>query len=132
MICYVEKFYVIPRYFDKTAITIVFMCQTTEIGKKLSEFAKNQLKIELEFLKISDGGNSKLSIYQWMAALEILRNKISIENNKDIQLIGRMLQVASSSELFQKGHNYDSAILNPILIEMLGICLLYTSPSPRD
>ena len=85
MICYVEKFYVIPRYFDKTAITIVFMCQTTEIGKKLSEFAKKQLKIELEFLKISDGGNSQLSIYQWVAALEILRNKISIEN-KDIQL----------------------------------------------
>ena len=110
MICYVEKFYVMPRYFDKTAITIVFMCQTTEIGKKLSEFAKKQLKIELEFLKISDGGNSQLSIYQWVAALEILRNKISIENNKDIQLIGQMLQVASTSELFQKAHKYDGAI----------------------
>ena len=119
MICYLENFYVIPRgnpeeYFKKHFNkTVALMCYTTELGKKLSKLAKNQLKIELEYLK-----TSQLSLHQWMAALEILKSKIPDEST-DRLLISQMLHVASA---FQKGYIFDSsAILNPMVIEILGI-----------
>ena len=125
-ICYLENFYVIPRsnpeeyfkkYFNKT---VALMFQTTEIGKKLSKLAKNQLKIELEYLK-----TSQLSLYQWMAGLEILKSKIS-EESIDRLLISQMLHVASA---FQKGYIYDSiANLNPMLTEILGISYCKCGP----
>ena len=122
-ICYLEKFYVMPRwnleeYFNNK--TVALMSHTTELGKKLSKLAKNQLKIELEYLK-----TSQLSLYQWMATLEILKTKISVES-LDRLLISQMLHVASA---FQKRNIYDSiANLNPMLTEILGISYCKCGP----
>ena len=122
-ICYLEKFYVMPRwnleeYFNNK--TVALMSHTTVLGKKLSKLAKNQLKIELEYLK-----TSQLSLYQWMAALEILKSKIS-EESIDRLLISQMLHVASA---FQKRNIYDSiANLNPMLTEILGISYCKCGP----